>query len=133
MNLPIDIFEILLYNIYIDEKSNRNAVFLRHMKGPDKMNEAERDEIITLTDEDGNETEFVIVDGVELEGKQYLALVESSHIDDEECEFIILRLDEGETEDESILATIEDEDEFNAVLAALEEKLEDDYDFEDEE
>ena len=96
------------------------------------MNEAERDEFITLTDEDGNETEFVIVDGVEYEGKQYLALVESSHIDDEECEFIILRVDEGETEDESILATIEDEDEFNAVLAALEEKLEDDYDFEEE-
>ena len=33
------------------------------------MAEIERDEIITLNDEDGNEINFVVVDGVEYNGK----------------------------------------------------------------
>jgi uncharacterized protein YrzB (UPF0473 family) len=95
------------------------------------MSEAERDEIITLTDEDGNETDYVVIDGVEYNGKDYLALVEEEHYNDETCEFTILRVDESENE-EAFLATIEDEEEFNRVLELLEEKLDDEYDFDDD-
>ncbi len=86
------------------------------------MAEIERDEIITLTDEDGREINFVVVDGVEYNGKDYLALVEEEHFEDDECEFTILRVDETEGDD-CTLSSIENEDEFNAVLRLLEEKL----------
>ncbi len=88
------------------------------------MAEIERDEIITLNDEDGNEINFVVVDGVEYNGKDYLALVEEEHFDDDECEFTILRVDETDGDD-CTLSSIEDENEFNEVLRLLEEKLDD--------
>ena len=75
------------------------------------MAEIERDEIITLNDEDGKERNFVVVDGVEYNGKDYLALVEEEHFDDDECEFTILRVDETEGDD-CMLSSIENEDEF---------------------
>ncbi len=88
------------------------------------MSDIEKEEVLTLTDEDGNEVNFVVVDGVEYNGKDYLALVEEEHYDDDECEFTILRVDETEGED-CMLSTIENEDEFNEVLRLLEEKLDD--------
>ena len=88
------------------------------------MSDIERDEIITLRDEDGTDKNYVVVDGVEYNGKDYLALVEEAQYNEEKCEFIILRVDES-VGDECILATIEDEDEFNEVMALLDEKLDD--------
>lgn len=89
----------------------------------------ERDDILTLFDDDGVETDYVVVDGVEYKEKVYLALVEEAHADDEECEFIILRVDNEN--DEELLSSIDDEDEFNEVMKLLEEKLEeDDYEIE---
>ena len=107
------------------------------------MSDIDRDEIITLDDEDGNSINFVVIDGVEYNGKNYLALVEEEHYDDDECEFTILRVDEQSCDDgcecdddcccggEYVFSTIEDEDEFNAVMELLEEKLDsEDSDFE---
>lgn len=88
------------------------------------MSEIEKDEVLTLTDEDGKEINFVVVDGVEYQGKDYLALVEEEHFEDDECEFIILRVDETEGDD-CTLSTIESEEEFNEVLRRFEEKLDD--------
>lgn len=87
------------------------------------------EEIITLFDDDGNQTDYIIVDGVEYNDKMYLALVAEEEAEQDECEFLILRADqEG---DEEVLSTIEDEDEFNEVLKLLDEKLEeDDSDYE---
>ena len=94
------------------------------------MSDIERDEIITLTDGGGNEIDIVVVDGVEYHGNDYLALVEQGQYDDDECEFTILRVDETEGDD-AILASIEDEDEFNKVLEMLEQHLDDEFEIED--
>ena len=80
-------------------------------------------DIITLYDEENNETEYAVIDGVSYNDKMYLALVEAAHIDDEECEFLILRQDNDG--DEDVLSSIEDEDEFNKVMELFDEKLED--------
>ena len=87
----------------------------------------ERDDIITLTDEEGNETDFQVIDGVEYNGKTYLMLIEAEAADDDSADAMILRLDEeGE---EEILSTVDDEDEFNAVAKLFEEQGEEgDYD-----
>lgn len=94
------------------------------------MSDIEKDEIITLTDEDGNEINFVVVYAVEYNGKDYLALVEEEHYEDETCEFTILRVDETEGDD-ALLETIEDEDEFNNVLALIEDNLDDEFEISD--
>ena len=89
----------------------------------------DHDDIITLYDEDGNETDFLVVDGVEYNGTMYLALVEEEHADDDECEFVILRADTDG--DEDILSTIDDEEEFTEVMKLLDAKLdESDYEIE---
>ena len=80
------------------------------------------EEIITLFDDDGNQSNYIIVDGVEYNGKVYLALVAEEEADQDECEFLILRADQDG--DEELLTTIEDENEFNEVMKLLDAKLE---------
>ncbi len=76
----------------------------------------ENDGILTLTDEDGNTTDFVVIDGVESGGGTlYLALVEKEQMDNEESEYIVLKV-VNEGEDEEALVTVDDEDEFNTVI-----------------
>ena len=87
------------------------------------------EEIITLFDDDGNQSNYIIVDGVEYNGKVYLALVAEEEADQDECEFLILRAHQDG--DEELLTTIEDENEFNEVMKLLDAKLEeDDSDYE---
>ena len=90
--------------------------------------ENNNEEIVTLYDEDGTETDYVVVEAVEYSGKTYLALVEAACIEDEECEFIVLRMDEDE--EGGVLSTIEDEKEFDAVMGIFDSKLEEEYDLE---
>lgn len=80
-------------------------------------------DIITLYDEDNNEIEYAVIDGVSYKDKMYLALVEAEHLNDEECEFLILRSDKDGEED--VLSSIDNEDEFNKVMELFDEKLED--------
>lgn len=94
------------------------------------MDNLENNDVITLTDEDGVDKDFVIVETAEYKNKVYAALTDADSCDEDECEFMILRIDpDEENEDESVFNTITDEDEFNAVLEAIEAKLGDEYDF----
>ncbi len=87
------------------------------------------DDVITLLDEDGHEHQFNIMNVLEVESQRYA---------------VLLPLDEGEESDEAVimrvesdtLVTIDDEDEFDRVVAALEEddeELDPDDDDEEEE
>lgn len=88
--------------------------------------------IITLEDEEGVEREFEHIDTMELDGVTYVALIPSiseDNLADADGELVVLRVTiEG---DEEILASIEDESEFEKVVAAFEERLEDEFEFED--
>lgn len=67
---------------------------------------------IILLDEEGEEHHFALVDVVEVEDKKYAVLLPLEGEDDTAVVFRV----EGES-----LVTIEDEDEFERVLQALEE------------
>lgn len=84
---------------------------------------------VTLYDEDGNALEFAIIDGVEYNGDFYLALVDVEQLNDEKCEFLILKKDK---DDHELLVTIDNEDEFNTVMEIFDEKL-DEYELSAEE
>ncbi len=105
------------------------------------MDENERMEkdVISLLDEDGKEHEFEIVDALELEGKQYLALVplydesQAEETLEDSGELVILQVSEETDEDgEQYLDAIEDEDLYNRVAELFMGRLEDYFDFEEE-
>lgn len=82
----------------------------------------ERDDILALTDEEGNEVNFEIIDAVERDGKTYVLLTPAEAGEEDEVEVIMLRVDDDG--DEDVLVTVDDEDEFNAVAALFDQKAE---------
>lgn len=105
------------------------------------MDENERMEkdVISLLDEEGKEHEFEIVDALELDGKEYLALVplydesQAAESLEDSGELVILRVSEEEDESgEQYLDAIESEEEYNKVAELFMGRLEDYFDFEDE-
>ena len=88
----------------------------------------EKDNVLTLTDEEGNEVDFVVVNAVEYNGKTYVMLVEADHIEDDEAEALMLRVDDSGEED--VLVTVDDEEEFNAVSAEFDRSYEEGDEYE---
>ncbi len=91
-------------------------------------------DIVTLQDEDGNEFDFEIIDQLEYDSNEYVALVpceDEEDISDDEVPFIIMRTayDEGE----EFLDIVDNEDELSTVIAMFEERLSEDYEIDSEE
>lgn len=79
----------------------------------------EQTSIITLTDENGVDTDFAFMDCIEYQGKEYLALLPA---EEGSNEVVILEVEPVDEENENYIA-IEDE----AVLEAVYEILKDHY------
>lgn len=104
-----------------------------HDHDHDDMDGEEGVEIIVLSDEDGNEEEFALVEVITVADRNYAVLTpldddEGEETDDEgdsvaeETPMMILRIEqEG---DEEVLVEIEDAAEFEQVVAAWEEQTE---------
>ncbi len=95
-------------------------------------------DIVTVSDEDGNEISFEVLDRIEDDDeKRYVALIPAYDDEDpgaileQSAELIILRVEEDE-EGETFLCPIEDDEEFNRIGNIFEERLADYYDIEDE-
>lgn len=80
------------------------------------------DGVITLTDEDGVESDFELYDFVEFNDQIYLRLIpiEQETGDGEVSEFIILKLVQDKEDSDECLITIEGE-ELDTVIARFEE------------
>jgi uncharacterized protein YrzB (UPF0473 family) len=69
----------------------------------------------TLTDEDGNESEYELIATCEMNGKTYFALIPAdTDTDSDFLEYVILRL-EKEENGEEYLVSVDDEDEEDDV------------------
>ena len=76
----------------------------------------ERENIIELVDEDGNELSFEHLMTLEHEGKTYICLVPVEPMEDvEEDELVIMRI-ESDDEGNDYYATIESDEELDAVF-----------------
>jgi uncharacterized protein YrzB (UPF0473 family) len=87
-------------------------------------NNTER-EFITLVDEDGKVIEFELIDAVEMDGVQYFAMIpaiESEEFLNDDGELVILKAIEDNGEE--ILASIDDDDEFEKVSQYFLKRLE---------
>ncbi len=90
-------------------------------------------DIISITDENGEEYELEVLSSVTYKGAEYLALTPAdASEDDEELEISILRSTEDEN-GEPVLEVVEDEAELEAVYdLLLDQMYEDDEEAEDE-
>ncbi len=95
------------------------------------MSEDERDDIVVLIGEDGEEVEFEHLDTVELDENEYVILLPLDEQDNEEVdEVVILKVDHNE-DGEDAFVTVDDEDELNRVFEEFKTRMEEEYDFED--
>ena len=93
----------------------------------------ERDDVIVLKDEDGQEIEFEYLDTIEKDGKEYIVLLPLEEVEeDEEGEVVILEVKEAADGEEEFLP-VESEDLLNAVFEEFKERMKDEFEFEDDE
>ena len=108
----------------------------KDMNQNEPMDMEDDDAIFTLTDEEGNESQFALVGEMEMDGQEYLALIPVDTTDGgEEDEYVILKVTTDENGEE-ILITIDDDEEFDRVADAFEDRFLNEYDLdgaEDEE
>lgn len=97
-------------------------------KNMSEMNEY-TPELFELIDSDGNKKNFELIDAAEIDGEQYYAMVPAIEDDDflnADCDLVILK--SIYENDEEILASIDDDDEFEKVseffLRRMEEAME---------
>lgn len=93
------------------------------------------DNIISISDDEGNDFELLILDEADMNGVHYLALCESTTPEEEEnVEIIILKSIVDEATGEEMLSTVDSDDELEAIYQIFEERMfsEDEYDEDDE-
>ena len=83
-------------------------------------------ELITLTDEDGKETQFEYLDCIEYCGKEYLVLLPAG---DDSAEIVILEIEPVDEENENYLS-VGDQDILDAVYGIFKERFKDVFTFE---
>lgn len=82
------------------------------------------DNIISISDEDGNDFELLILDEADMNGTHYLALTEATNPEEEEnLEVIILKVVEDETTGEEMLSTVDSDDELEAIYQIFEDQM----------
>ena len=87
----------------------------------------ELDNVIVLTDDEGNDVEFEWLDTVEMGESQYIVLLP---IEDEEAEEVVILKMEADDEVENFIA-VEDEKELNEVYDLFKERNKENFDFVD--
>jgi uncharacterized protein YrzB (UPF0473 family) len=89
----------------------------------------ERDDIVILVDENGDEVEFEHIDTIEMNGNEYVVLAplgeEVTEETDEE-EIVILKVDHNE-DGEDTFVTIEDDDELDDVFEEYQSRIEEEF------
>ena len=96
------------------------------MANEELLNEEEVS-ILSLTDEEGNEVEFELIDYVDYEGVEYLLLLPP---EEEASEVVLLEVEPHADGTENYL-TVDNEDVLNAVFGIFKERFADFFTFED--
>ena len=91
----------------------------------------ERDDILVLVDEKGEEVEFEYLDTMSMNGAEYAILLPLEEDEDAETEeVVILKLDKDESGEDSFIS-VDDQNELHEVFEAFKKKVQEQYDFEE--
>ena len=100
----------------------------------DMFDETYEPDLLTLSDEDGNEQEFEIIDSLEIGDDFYYALVpvtDENSLTSDDGDLVILKVVTEDTGEE-ILATIDEDEEYDKVAALFADKLSEFYEIDGE-
>ena len=89
----------------------------------------DNENIVMLTDDEGNDVPFEFLDLVEYEGGQYVVLLPTEG-DEEDAEVVILEVKEGEGDEEAYVS-VDNEETLMAVFEIFKERFEDEFNFVD--
>lgn len=95
----------------------------------DELFDGEHRNIVVLNDENGNEVEFEFLDLIELDGEEYIILLPTD--DEDDGEVVILKIEEGRSDEEESYSSVDDPDTLMAVFEIFKEKFKDDFNFVD--
>ena len=107
----------------------------------DEMNKStpveEEIEIITLTDENGEDMDFEFLDQIDYEGKRYAVLLPpiedvEGEEENEDEEVLILQVEEGGNDEAESYVFVDDDDILSSVFDIFKEKFKDEFDFAEE-
>jgi len=87
------------------------------------------DEIYTLTDDEGNESQFELLASREIDGVTYFALIPIE--DNDNGEYVILK-SEIDEDGEEMLVTIDDDDEFDRIADIFDDELFSEVDYDEQ-
>ena len=87
----------------------------------------EESELLTFTDENGEDSVFEYLDCIEYQGKEYLALTPA---EEDSAEIVILEIEPVDEENENYI-TVDDEATLDAVYAIFKERFKDIFTFAD--
>lgn len=92
----------------------------------------ELENIVVLTDENGNEVSFEYLDLIEYEGAEYVVLLPVEGNEDEEVQILKVEPIPGSDDEESYVS-VENEETLFAIFDIFKEHFADEFDFEEEE
>jgi uncharacterized protein YrzB (UPF0473 family) len=84
-------------------------------------------EFVTLEDEEGNVTEFELIDEVEMNGTRYFAIIAVEDLEKDFCDYGIIKL--VEENGEQMFTTIDDDAEYDKVADYFDEHLASEVDY----
>ena len=97
------------------------------MANEEILQEEQQSNILTLTDENGNDVDFEYLDSIDYEGKEYLVLMPAQ---EDSNEIVILEVQPVDEENENYLS-VSDEAVLDAVYDIFKERYKDVLTFED--
>ena len=87
------------------------------------------DNIIILSDEDGEEISFEFLDLIEYESEEYVVLLPADLTEEDDGEVVILKLEDTDDSEEEAYVSVEDEDVLNKVFEMFKERYKDEFNF----
>ncbi len=93
------------------------------------FDEEELDNIVYLSDENGNEVAFEFLDLIEYQGDEYVVLLPTDE-DDDAGEVVILKVEEIGDDQESYVS-VDDDETLQAVFQVFKDKFSDEFNFVD--
>ena len=102
------------------------------MSNEENKSGEERDTVIILNDENGNEVQFEFLDLIEYDEEEYVVLLPVEEASEDEIgEVVILKVEPTESEDEESYVGVEDEEILNKVFEIFKEKFKDEFNYVD--
>lgn len=92
----------------------------------------ERDDLVILVDENGEEVEFEHLDTIDFNGNEYVVLLpfDRNTEDNEVDEVVILKIEHSDDGEDSFVS-VDDDDELDAVFEEFKARMEEEFDFEE--